>query len=163
MIHGHIMHASPSAELAPGVSDLTWTLYDTQPQGIVSVESQVSEDWTYERINFVWGEDLQDYCGLHGLVVFLRTNMDRKCGSVRLGKNILNADFILCGQLLGEPTPFHTEGMAYEIIQWFTNKQEQWHAIYSQPTEREEAEDAEAEKANPGSRPKKRLARPRLH
>lgn len=162
-LHGNIMHISPGAQLAPGVCDLTWRIYETKPGGITSVEKQIASDWTYERLQFGFGDDLQDYCGLHGLYAYVRTNMPVECGKSRLGKNLLAGDFILCGQLFGVATPFHTEEQAREIIQWFLSKQVQWHAIYSEQADGETPQDAEASKANTGSGSSKRGSRPRLH
>ena len=162
-LHGNIMHISPGEELAPGVCDMTWRIYETRPEGVESVEGQIADDWTYERVEFVWGEDLRDYCGLHGLFAYVRTNMPTECGKVRLGKNLLAGDFILCGQLFGEAVPFHTEQQAREIISWFVTKQEQWHAIYPEQADGETPEGAEASETNTGSGPAKRRARPRLH
>ena len=157
------MHASPGEELAPGVYDMTWRLYETKPEGIVSVEGQIASDWTYERVDFVWGEDLQDYCGLHGITAYVRTNMPSPCAGVRMGRHILAGDFILCGQLFGETVPFHTEAKAREIISWFVTKQEQWDAIYSEQAYGEAQEGSEAAPAGAGSGTTQRRSRPRLH
>lgn len=162
-VHGNIMHVSLGEEFAPGVYEMTWRIYETDREGIESVEHQIADDWTWHRWGFSWGEDLQDYCGLHGLYVFVRTNMPFECGKARLGKHILAGDFIICGQLFGVATPFHTEQQAQEIISWFVNKQEQWHAIYSKQDDGETAQDAEASPADPSSGSSQRRARPRLH
>ena len=161
-LHGWLMQVSPGAQLAPGVFDMTWKLFMTKREGIENVTSQISDSWSWERIDFVWGEDLQDYCGFHGLVAYSRTNKPG-VGEVRLGRNIMASDFILCGQLDGEAMPFHTEAMAYEIIEWFVSKQEQWHAIYTEQSDGEASEKAEASEAKPSAGPQKRPQRSRLH
>jgi len=161
-LHGWLMQVTPGPQLAPGVFDMTWKLFQTRRDGIDDVPSQISDDWEYERIDFVWGEDLQDYCGFHGLVAYARLNKPGP-GEVRLGTNLMKADFILAGQLHGEAMPFHTEELAYEIIEWFVSKQEQWDAIYSERQNGEAAEEAKASEANPGARPSKRPKRPRLN
>lgn len=161
-LHGWLMQVSPGAELAPEVFDMTWKLFSTKPEGIESVHGQISDEWTWERIDFIWGEDLQDYCGFHGLIAYSRTNKPGP-GEVRLGRNIMASDFILAGQLDGVAHPFHTEAMAYEIIEWIVNKQEQWYAIYSEQADGEASKGAEASKAGAGPRSSKRPQRPRLH
>ncbi len=157
------MQVSPGAELAPGVCDMTWKLFETRREGIDDVPSQIADEWEHERVEFAFGEDLQDYCGLHGLVAYVRTNGPGKQGSIRLGRHLIASDFIFCGQLNGEAMPFHTEAQAYEIIQWFVSKQEQWHAIYSKQPDSEASGDAEAKEADGGAGSPDGSSRPRLH
>lgn len=147
-VHGLILDVTPSIELG-----MTWNIFRTKPEGVPSVESQLSKSWEWDRIDYVWGEDLQDYSGLHGLVAFARTNDPNPTHLVRLGRHIIPARFIFVGLLNGEPCPFHTEGQLKEVIEWFITKQEQWHAIYSKPADGAAQGEAEAASAYSGSWP----------
>lgn len=154
-LHGWIVLVNP-------VMDMTWSLYETRREGIKDIPSQIDDDWEHERLDFALGEDLQDYCGLHGIVAYVRTNQKSE-GIARLGKHLLSGDFVLCGQLNGEAIPLHTQAQAYEIMEWFVNKQGQWDAIYSERYDGETAQDAEASQVDTGSGSSQRRARPRLH
>lgn len=147
-LHGWILDVGISVEYG-----ITYNLYTTMREGILSVESQIAKDWEWERKDFRFGDDLIDYTGLQGAIAFAQTNIKKPLHLARLGKHSLAGDFIFCGLLDDEPIPFHNEEQAGEIMRWFISKQEQWHAIYTKTAYGSDEEGPEGQKANasPGS------------
>lgn len=162
MLHGWIMEVEPGTG-EPGAYDLTWRLFATKREGIKNVHSQISDDWQWIRRDFTWGEDLQDHTGLHGICAFIRLDQTYDVPVTWMGRHPIHSTFVFCGRLRGEAIPFHTEEQAYEIIRWFLSKQEQWHALYSKPTDSEAAKATEAEALDPGSWAAQRTSRQIIH
>lgn len=158
MHHGWILDVIPS--VAHG---LTWNVYETKKAGIVAVHEQISPDWNWERFDFRWADDLQDYSGLHGLVAFCQTNAKDPMNLARLGRHVIPADFIFCGLLEGDAIPFHTPDQSTEIMQWFISKQVQWDDIYSKPAYSEAKEGAGPPDAYASARSAYRSQRKIIH
>lgn len=167
-LHGWILSVTPgeAQEIeAGGFCNVAWQMYETSPEGVEAVETQLPKEWKYDIVTFGFSDDMVDYTHLHGLVAFRRLNppQGEQYGPIRLGKHILDTTFVLCGYIDGQAVPLHSQEQSAEVIAWFISKQVQWHGAYSQREDRTDAEQADAAKAGISPWPSQRSSRPTVH
>lgn len=166
MLFGWVMHVKPGPQnVALGHADVTWEIYETQPEGVESVESQLFPDWHWTRHLFGFADDMKDYAGLDGVCAFRQFNGPEivQCAPLYLGKHNMAAEFVLCGYIEGQAVPFHTEEQAHEVIAWFITKQAQWHDRYSPEPDGATSEESATPEADRNAGPAQRSERKTVH
>ncbi len=151
-----------------GYTEVSWNMYETVPDGVETVVDQLDPTWDLQIHWYCFASDMQDYAGLHGLVVYERINMPESKHpkqAVRFGREEIAGDFVVCGLIDSQPVPLHNQAQAEEVIEWLLVKQRQWYVQYGDEGKDRDAaaEVGQAASLNPGSGASQRRERKTVH
>ena len=167
-LHGWIVSVTPGEVQeveAGGFCNVTWVMYETAKEGVENVEKQLPKEWEYDIVTFGFCDDMVAYTSLHGICCFRLLNKPegQQYAPVRLGKHMVDTEFVLCGYIDGQAVPLHTEMQAHEVISWFISKQGHWNEAYSEQSDGKAETKAGTEKTGLSPWPTQRRSRPTLH